>query len=146
MDFTGRTTTEAGNRLWSSVKKAAADSGTHLEHEVGGTPALTHEVTASASGPSGSSFYIEIVFEDETYVATKRSINPQNDKFGGGRITKRGAMVMLELRREQEGTYRWYGVPSELTQQVKKVVPSIGPFPLTEEYVIDGFQALKEAA
>ncbi|HVS89356.1 MAG TPA: hypothetical protein VHF01_14195 [Candidatus Acidoferrum sp.] len=146
MDFTGKTSMEAANRLWSFVKQAAEKSGTPLEFDVGGTPALIHELTARASGASGSSFYIQIGFEDEPFAETQRRMNPHKSAFGHGRITKRGASIMLELRRETDGIYRWYGVPVELTEQVKRVVPSIGPFVLTEEYVADGFRALSETA
>ena len=145
--FSGATPLEAANRLSTFAKQVAYETGAVLQEDLGGIPELLHQYSARASGESGSSFYLEISFEEERFVRTQEQIYPRKRGFGGGRITKRGASITLELRRETDGRYRWYGVPTELTENVKRVIPTDGgPFVLTEDYVADGLRALQETA
>ncbi len=144
MDFKGKTTAEATNRLLSFVGKIAQEIGISLDEERGGIPSLHKDFTVRARGASGATFYLETAVEDDVFVAVQRKQNPAKAEFGNGSITKRGGNISLELRCESDGAYRWYGVPVELTANVKKIIPSLGPFPLTEEFVSDGLRALTE--
>lgn len=146
MDFNGTTTTEAGNRLSSFVRRVADELGITLQRDAGGTPSLSRERTMRASGVSRSTFYLEMEFFADNFVKTKRAMNPTERRhFGSGRITKRGASISLELRLDADDLYRWYGVPTDLNENVKKVIPTDGrPFVLTQDYVADGLWALKE--
>ena len=145
VDFNGATTTEAGNRLSSFAGRVADELGITLQRDAGGTPLVSQKLTMRATGVSGSSFYLEMYFFTEEFAPKRRRTNPAERVFGGGDLTKRGARIVLELRLETDGRYRWYGVPSELTENVKKVIPTDGrPFILTEDYVADGLRALQE--
>jgi hypothetical protein len=144
MDFTGTTTAEAANRLLLFVENIAHEIGVSLEEGRGGIPALQNDRTVRARGASGATFYLQTAVEDDTFAVVQRRQNPAKVEFGSGRITKRGGSISLQLRRESDGAYRWYGVPGELTGNVKKIIPSLGPFPLTEEFVADGLRALVE--
>src|SRR5260221_9144969 len=146
MDFTGTTTAEASNRLLAFVDKIAHENNISLEEEHGGIHALQNERTVRARSASGATFYLQTTVEDDAYAAVKRGQNPTNIEFGSESITKRGGNISLQLRRESNGTYRWHGVPGELTDNVKKIIPSLGPFQLTEEFVADGLRALVEKA
>jgi hypothetical protein len=144
MDFKGTTTAEAANQLLSFVDKVAHEIGISLDVERGGIPALHNDFTVRARSASGATFYLETAVEDEVFVAVQRRQNPTQVEFGSGSITKRGGNISLRLRREPDGAYRWYGIPVELTANVKKIIPSPGPFPLTKEFVSDGLHALTE--
>ncbi len=144
MDFNGTTTTEAGNWLSSFARGVADELGITLQHEAGDTPPL-HKLTMRASGVSGSTFHLEMDTFAEDFAEIRRAVNPTEHYFGGGRITKRGASISLELRLDKDNRYRWYGVPTDLTENVKKVIPTDGsPFVLTQDYVADGLRALQE--
>lgn len=142
MDFKGKTAAEAATQLLLFVGNTARELGISLEEERGGIPALHNEVTLLARGASGDSFYLQATSVDDRLAAEQLRLNPTKEDFGSGSITKRGGNISLRLRRESDGTYRWYGVPVELTANVKKIIPSLGPFLLTEEFVADGLHAL----
>ena len=131
MDFKGKTTAEAANRFLSFVGKIAHEIGISLDEERGGIPALHNDFTGRTRGASGATFYLETAVEDDVFVAVQRRQNPAKTEFGSGSMTKRGGNISLQLRRESDGAYRWYGVPGELTDSVKKIIPSLGPLPLT---------------
>src|SRR5258708_6550957 len=125
MDFKGATTAEAANRLLLFVDKVAHEIGVSLEEERGGTPALHNDRTVRARDASGATFYLQTTVEDDAFAAVQRRQNPAKVEFGSGSITKRGGNISLQLRRESDGSYRWYGVPGELTANVKKIIPSL---------------------
>jgi hypothetical protein len=144
MDFKGKTTAEAANRLLAFVSEIAHEIGIPLDEERGGIPALQNNFAVRVRGASGATFYLETTIQDDVLAAVQRKLNGGKAEFGGGRITKRGGSISLELRLESDGTYRWYGVPVVLTPNVKKIIPCLGPFPLTGEFVADGVRALTE--
>jgi hypothetical protein len=145
-DFTGKTASEATDKLWRFVKKTASETGSTLSYDNGAiTVPGIQSMQATGRGQSGEVFYIEVSCDEEGYAKIKHQANPLEREFGAGSITKRDARIMLKLRLDNDGLYRWYGSPIELSKNVKAVIPSDGHrFPLTEEYVADGIRALQE--
>jgi hypothetical protein len=146
MDFTGATPMQAGSRLIAFVKRIADQNGDIVQTEPHGVLGSSEGAKLYVSNASGKTFYLEADSYTDDYVAVVKKINPSEKTFGGGRITKRGAMVMLELHCEKGTTYRWYGAPVLLDDNVRKVIPTPDgrPFPLTVDYVSDGLAALHE--
>src|SRR5579872_3340540 len=139
MDFSGATIVDAKNRLWSFVEQACDGLGISLQQN-GGIHTDVNATSVRLVSASGCSFYLETNVVDET-MAQK---SPDSDKslFGGGHVLKRGAHIMLELRRDEDGLYRWWGAPLLLDAEVMSVIPTDGrPFVLTQEYVADGLKS-----
>lgn len=143
-DFSGETIIEAKNRLWAFVEQVCDGMGIPLQQD-GGIHVDTNATSVRLTSESGTSFYLETNVASEQFTGTPSPLDPQSQLFGGGHILKRGAHITLELRRESDQRYRWWGAPLLLDQDVMSVIPTDGrPFVLTAEYVVDGLQALRE--
>ena len=144
MDFSGETILDARNRLWNFVEQVCDGMGISLQQEA----AIHTDANATSmrlTSDSGSSFYLETTVAGEQFAGAPSPVDPQSQLFGGGHILKRGAHITLELRREADNRYRWWGAPLLVDQDVMSVIPTDGrPFVLTAEYVMDGLQALRE--
>lgn len=143
-DFSGETILEAKNRLWAFVEQVCEGMRISLQQD-GGIHVDANATSVRLTSDSGCSFYLETNVAGEQFAGTPSPLDAQSQLFGGGHILKRGAHITLELRREADKRYRWWGAPLLLDQEVMSVIPTDGrPFVLTAEYVMDGLKALQE--
>lgn len=103
IDFKGATAAEAAEALIRFILESASEQSPTVTHHGG--------IAKKACTIVLAHFHAEIVVDAQSlsFVKQKGGIHGH---FGSGYVTTPRVAMLLELRRDDEGWYRWYRVPA----------------------------------
>jgi hypothetical protein len=141
MDFSGATPREAAERLFDFVRQLAEDKGMDFGYQAGGA-SFARRCEMYARSISGTLFYLEMNIRGDSPLLAALALF--RSRHGHGQMTGVGNSALLELRRDDEGMYRWHRLPAKLSDSGTKLrrCPDVLWFPLMSEYVADLLLAL----